>query len=250
MTVQHDDASAPDSVEEVLREWRTASAAAGDGAGGDDFWGSDDDRRWWRPEDGPWRGLPRIARVLLVVGIVLTGGALVALGLRVAAPPATDAEAAPATDAEAVPAPGPESESAPEPGPAAPGSTSPDWLSILRSVDRTRLMAWQAHDPALLKAVFAADGPAFRAESAVITGMAGDGVRVTGWRTTIRGVTELPPRGKDRVIAVTDRRGPYQWRRDGGRWQEVPAAGTRFWRVTMRALADVWLVWSVSEMAP
>jgi hypothetical protein len=164
------------------------------------------------------------------------------VGLDAPVVPPPDASLRPGASPEPLPANAPprasataedrDDTSAPAVDPAGP---APDWWGVLAELDRRRVRALVAVDPALLPTYADPESSAWRQDSALIAELAASGLRPEGLESALVSIERVEADGDHARVQIVDRRGPYSLVDAGGAVdQQVERAGLTRWVVTLR----------------
>lgn len=130
-----------------------------------------------------------------------------------------------------------------------------DWYGVLTDIDQLRNQALQNRDAGLLALAVDKSGPAFTAESEVVSQLIADDLRISGLKYVVLAVQERFRRwtGAQEFVelAVRDRRDAYEQTSADGRSTTVPARPEREWNVTLMRSGphSDWRLWQVASAA-
>ncbi|HVK30149.1 MAG TPA: hypothetical protein VM575_17555 [Nocardioides sp.] len=121
-------------------------------------------------------------------------------------------------------------------------------LAVLRDWDRARAAAWEAGDPAALRALYAPASAAGRADVAMLRRWSARGLRVEGMAMQVLAVELQLRTGRRLVLVVTDRLVGAVAVGPGGRRTDLPRDGASRRRLEFRRLGGDWLLASAEEV--
>jgi hypothetical protein len=199
----------------------------------------------------PRRSLPAAALVLLVVLAAAVGwisgrGEVPAAAALTPLPPAAAPPAAgPVSAAEVPVVPDPAASAATQPAAPQPAATR-DWTAVLDGLDAARSRAFATADPAALSAVWAADTPGLRADTAAVQGLRARGERVHGLRHAVRSVDAGDDEDPVR-LEIVDVLAAYEIRDGSGNVvQRGAERGPTGWTVELTETPAGWRLMSVT----
>ncbi|MCU0262335.1 MAG: hypothetical protein MUF09_01490 [Candidatus Nanopelagicales bacterium] len=116
-----------------------------------------------------------------------------------------------------------------------PADPTPDWWAVLAELDRRRVRALVAVDPALLSTYADPESSAWRQDSALIAELAASGLRPEGLESALVAIERVEAGGDHARVRIVDRRGAYSLvDAEGAVVQQVERAGLTRWVVTLR----------------
>ena len=126
-------------------------------------------------------------------------------------------------------------------------ASAPDWVSVMRELDRRRSSAFAAGDPALLDGAYAPGSPALARDRRLLTAYAAAGVRTDGLRTRISRTKVVAVSAQTVLLSVTDQIPAYRLVGSDGTTRQDPGRGERSWRVALRRVGHQWRTWEVTQ---
>jgi hypothetical protein len=197
-----------------------------------------------------------VGRMFAVACVVALLGAAVAIGIvwgwadhghRASASTSSPSGAVLATDSAPPPA---AALAAPPASAIAAAPESPDWLSIVGALDRSRDGAFADADANELDAIYVPGSGALAADRATLGSLVGAGQRVHGLQFLLESVRLVSKSPGEVTLMVVDTLASYDVVDAGGAITHVPGRGVRTWTVVLRAQASVEGGWQIASVAP
>jgi eukaryotic-like serine/threonine-protein kinase len=140
------------------------------------------------------------------------------------------------------------------PTPSAPdrvhSSVSPDWLSVVDALDRSRDSAFADADANELDAVYVPGSAALATDRATLGRLVAAGQRVRGLQFSLESVRLVSQSPGEVTLTVVDTLAGYDVVDAGGVTTHVPGRGMRTWTLVLRAQQSGVTGWQVASVTP